>query len=61
LIPPEKRTNWRLEAVRPNDTFASIAQRVGVSEMALIAINGGKLRVGQKVLIPQNTSRKQQN
>lgn len=58
LIPPEKRVNWRVEIARQGDTFATISRRVGISEMALIAVNGGVLKTGQKVLIPQPTAKR---
>jgi membrane-bound lytic murein transglycosylase D len=51
-IPPDKRTTWRLQTAQSDDTFASIAQRTGVSEATLAAINGGAVQPGQKVIIP---------
>jgi len=53
-IPPERRASWRLQAAQPDDTFAAIARRTGVSESTLAAINGGELKPGQKVIIPAN-------
>jgi membrane-bound lytic murein transglycosylase D len=52
LIPPDKRTQWRLMSAQADDTFETIARRTGVSETTLSAINGGELKPGQKVIIP---------
>jgi membrane-bound lytic murein transglycosylase D len=52
LIPPDKRTQWRLMSPQTDDTFATIARRTGVSEATLSAINGGELKAGQKVILP---------
>ena len=52
LIPPDKRTQWRLMPAQSDDTFATIARRTGVSESTLSAINGGELKAGQKVIVP---------
>jgi membrane-bound lytic murein transglycosylase D len=56
LIPPDKRTSWRLQAAQSDDTFATIARRTGVSETTLAAVNGGELKPGQKVIIPSGTA-----
>ena len=56
LIPPDKRTQWRLQTAQPDDNFSTIARRTGVSEATLSAINGGQLQAGQKVIIPVGTS-----
>ncbi len=56
LIPPDKRTQWRLQTAQPDDTFSTIAHRTGVSEATLSAINGGQLKAGQKVIVPVGTS-----
>ncbi|HWQ36857.1 MAG TPA: transglycosylase SLT domain-containing protein [Blastocatellia bacterium] len=52
LIPPDKRTQWRLMSAQADDTFETIARRTGVSETTLSAINGGELKPGQKVIVP---------
>jgi membrane-bound lytic murein transglycosylase D len=56
LIPPDKRTSWRLQAAQSDDTFATIARRTGVSETTLAAVNGGELKPGQKVISPSGTA-----
>lgn len=55
-IPPDKRTAWRLHPVGSDDTFATIAQRTGVSESTLAMVNGSELKPGQKAIIPANSS-----
>lgn len=56
LIPPDKRTQWRLQTAQADDTFETIARRTGVSEETLSAVNGGQMQPGQKVIIPLGTS-----
>lgn len=55
-IPPDKRTAWRLHPVGGDDTFATIAQRTGVSESTLAMVNGNELKPGQKAIIPSTSS-----
>jgi membrane-bound lytic murein transglycosylase D len=55
LIPPDKRTQWRLQTAQPEDSFETIARRTGVSEQTLSAINGGQIKPGQKVIVPIGT------
>ena len=52
VIPPDKRSTWRLQTIQPGDTFEAIARRTGVSEDTLQAVNGGTLKPGQKLIIP---------
>jgi membrane-bound lytic murein transglycosylase D len=52
VIPPDKRSTWRLQTIQPGDTFETIARRSGVSEDTLQAVNGGALKPGQKLIIP---------
>lgn len=52
VIPPDKRASWRLQNVQIGDTFETIAQRTGVSEATLEAVNGGMIKPGQKLIIP---------
>jgi len=52
IIPPDKRASWRLQNVQLGDTFETVARRTGVSEATLAAVNGGELKVGQKLIIP---------
>src|SRR5581483_3997988 len=56
LIPPDKRTLWRLQTAQADDNFGTIARRTGVSESMLSAINGGQLKSGQKVIVPVGSS-----
>jgi membrane-bound lytic murein transglycosylase D len=54
-IPVDKRTSWRMQSVYSNDTFATIAQRTGVSETTLAMVNGNELKPGEKIIIPANS------
>ncbi|MEP7274135.1 MAG: transglycosylase SLT domain-containing protein [Acidobacteriota bacterium] len=56
VIPPDKRSSWRLQTVQAGDSFDSVARRTGVSEATLEAVNGGSLRPGQKLIIPSGTA-----
>jgi membrane-bound lytic murein transglycosylase D len=56
IIPPDKRASWRLQNVQLGDTFETVARRTGVSEATLAAVNGGELKVGQKLIIPTSNT-----
>jgi len=55
VIPPDRRASWRMVTAQPEDTFAAIAQRTGVSESLLSQINGGSMSAGQKIIVPLNS------
>ncbi len=55
VIPPDKRSSWRLQSAQAGDTFESVARRTGVSEDTLEAVNGGALKPGQKLIIPASS------
>jgi len=55
VIPPDRRASWRMVTAQPEDTFAAIAQRTGVSESLLSQINGGSMAAGQKIIVPLNS------
>lgn len=55
VIPPDRRASWRMMTAQPEDSFAAIAQRTGVSESLLSQVNGGSISAGQKIIVPLNS------
>ncbi|MEP7341473.1 MAG: transglycosylase SLT domain-containing protein [Acidobacteriota bacterium] len=53
-IAPEKRASWRMLTAQAGDNFDSISRKTGVSAAAIEQVNGGAIKVGQKVIIPFN-------
>lgn len=51
-VPPEKRSSWRMLTAQAGDDFDSISRKTGVSADAIEQVNGGTIKVGQKVVIP---------
>jgi membrane-bound lytic murein transglycosylase D len=48
-IPPHQRVAWTTHRVRPGETVGSIAKRYGVSQQAILDMNGLKKRQGLKL------------